>query len=191
MRGSTELLRFSSTRWGIAAIILAMTLAGQLAFLLMGRNAEESLADLKPLEVGDVLRTLDVLTPLGGPVSVSPAVLPPCGSLIFFTPTCEYCILSAPQWSRDFGPSGLQAVGIGFTTPDSAQAFAEKHGLRFPVYGQPGTGAELTRQSRVLAVPRVAQVDKSGRVLNLIRGGPYIAEDLQPFQSCGDTIEEL
>lgn len=100
-------------------------------------------------------------------------------------PTCEYRIRSAADWARDFAAdAGLPAIGIALTTPDSAFEFAHRHGLTFPIYAQGRHGPALARGSRVMAVPRVAQIVEGGVVRVMIKGGPYEPADLKPFHEC-------
>lgn len=88
--------------------------------------------------------------------------------LFIFNRTCPYCRASIPAWTRiaaeaeAAGGRGA-AVGLSLDPPDSAQAYAARHGLRYPVAAFPDRRTAALYRTRLVPVTMV--VDSGGRVL--------------------------
>ena len=99
--------------------------------------------------------------------------------LFVFNATCEFCRASIPAWSRiaaeaeAAGGRGA-AVGLSLDTPDTARAYAARHGLRYPVAVYPDRRTEALYRTRTVPVTMV--VDSAGRVvlarIGELREGP-------------------
>jgi peroxiredoxin len=88
--------------------------------------------------------------------------------LFVFNSTCPYCRASIPAWTRlaaaaeaANGPGA--AVGVSLDSPDSARAYATRHGLRYPVAAFPDR--RMVALYRTRTVPVTMVVDSTGRVL--------------------------
>ncbi|HET7229488.1 MAG TPA: TlpA disulfide reductase family protein [Longimicrobium sp.] len=88
--------------------------------------------------------------------------------LFVFNSTCPYCRASIPAWTRVAasaeaanGPGA--AVGVSLDPPDSAAAYATRHGLRYPVAAFPDR--RMAALYRTRTVPVTLVVDSTGRVL--------------------------
>jgi peroxiredoxin len=88
--------------------------------------------------------------------------------LFVFNRTCPYCRASIPAWTRlgvaleAAGGRGA-AVGVSLDPPDSARAYAARHGLRYPVAVFPDRRTIALYRTRTVPVTMV--VDSAGRVL--------------------------
>jgi peroxiredoxin len=88
--------------------------------------------------------------------------------LFVFNSTCPYCRASIPAWTQVAaaaeaanGPGA--AVGVSLDPPDSARAYAARHGLRYPVAAFPDRRTAAIYRTRTVPVTMV--VDSTGRVL--------------------------
>jgi peroxiredoxin len=88
--------------------------------------------------------------------------------LFVFNRTCPYCRASIPTWTKigaDLEAAGGRgaAVGLSLDPPDSARAYATRHGLRYPVAVFPDPRTSALYRTRTVPVTMV--VDSAGRVL--------------------------
>ncbi|HYH78953.1 MAG TPA: TlpA disulfide reductase family protein [Longimicrobium sp.] len=88
--------------------------------------------------------------------------------LFVFNNACPYCRASIPAWTRigadmEAASGRGTAVGVSLDPPDSARAYAARHGLRYPVAVFPDRRTSALYRTRTVPVTMV--VDSAGRVL--------------------------
>lgn len=178
------------TKWAGRPLFVLFSLAivqmGLIIWFRMGQDSEDSAA--QPVTAGALLPPMMLFDISGEAVSLDPSALPACTSLIFFAPQCPSCTASAPAWSSDFtAETNRRAVGVGFTSPDSAREYAATHRLSFPIYTRREGNLRLTRATGVSSVPTIIQLDEGGIIRKVVRGGPYDKSDLTELDACSST----
>jgi len=148
-----------------AAAILVVVLA--LRVKSLNRENEELFRRLTRPQAGMYVPAFASATTDGGEVSV--AGHGHARQVLFvFNRTCPFCRASIPAWTRigaeaEAANGRGAAVGVSLDPPDSARAYAARHGLRYPVAVFPDR--RTTALYRTRAVPVTMVVDSGGRVL--------------------------
>ena len=152
-------MRLGSLRTAIAlAIIAALALMAGLGVALWDRKPQG--ADvLFALALPDLDGTKQQLGQWRGKVVV----------VNFWATWCEPCREEMPEFVRaqqEFGPSGLQFVGIAVDQADRAASFARELNLNYPVLIGGYDAMELSRRlgNRLVALPFTIVIDRQGNV---------------------------
>ena len=147
-------------RW---AVLLGATVIALAAGLYLGmRSQSDNASDASTLLALSLPDTAGKSQPLGqwrGKVLV----------VNFWATWCVPCREEMPQFikaQQEFGPQGLQFVGIAVDDADKAERFAKELGLNYPVLVGGFGAIELSRTlgNKVVALPFTIFVDRHGNV---------------------------
>jgi cytochrome c biogenesis protein CcmG/thiol:disulfide interchange protein DsbE len=122
------------------------------------------------LQTGDLVPTFHAVTLSGATVTVGATEAPGSRQVIFMLrSTCPYCMATLPAWkhladslSRVPG-SPIEVIGISVDSTGRSPAYAQVHGLGFPIVLFPER--KLARLYRAAVVPQTLVLNGEGRVL--------------------------
>jgi thiol-disulfide isomerase/thioredoxin len=105
----------------------------------------------------------------------------------FWATWCEPCRKEMPEFMRaqtEFGPRGLQFVGIAVDQADKVDRFAKDLGLNYPtlIGGYGAVELSKTLGNRIAALPFTIIVDRQGRVAHT-QLGPLKPDQLRSIVS--------
>ncbi len=166
--------------WGVFALTGLLALAGGLYYGRQSFMPEQGSA------AGDAAALLAVSLPdLGG---TDQPLGQWKGKLLivnFWATWCAPCREEMPEFvkaQREFGPRGLQFVGIAVDEADKVRQFATDIGLNYPALlgGYGAIELSKTLGNRVGALPFTVIVDRAGRIV-YTQLGPIKKERLDDF----------
>jgi peroxiredoxin len=155
--------------WVILAVVVAVA-----GYYIFGRNESRARTALQPmLPSGEVTGAAPAftLTDLSGkPVSLADFH----GKVVvldFWATWCPPCRREIPDFidlQKEYGPQGVQVVGIALDEPDKVQAFARQNGMNYPVLL--GSDEISLRYGGIEGIPTTFIIDKSGKIVNRFEG---------------------
>jgi cytochrome c biogenesis protein CcmG/thiol:disulfide interchange protein DsbE len=91
--------------------------------------------------------------------------------LDFWATWCPPCKQEIPDFislQTQYGPRGVQIVGIGLDEPEKLAAFARQTGMNYPVLL--GTQDVAMRYGGIEGIPTTFVIDKNGKIVNRFEG---------------------
>jgi len=152
-------MKLGTLRTNVAlSIVAALALAAGIGLALWDRTPEGA-DTLFALALPDLDGNTQKLAQWRGKVVV----------VNFWATWCEPCREEMPEFvkaQREFGPQGLQFVGIAVDQADRAASFARELGVNYPVLIGGYDAMELSRSlgNRLVALPFTIVIDRQGNV---------------------------
>lgn len=121
--------------------------------------------------VGQYLPTVRAATLQGDSVTVGETTRGRSQVLIYFSPNCQYCRETLPEWKRISDAllrdpaRRFDVIWVSVSTEDSTRAYVESHQLTGTVVRMPSS--KLHRVARVKAVPMTLVLDRQGQVVHV------------------------
>ena len=102
-------------------------------------------------------------------------------ALNFWATWCPPCLKEIPELIRmqsDYGPRGLQIIGIALQNPQEVVAFAQRHGINYPLLAgeMPVLRIAEAYGNDLGALPYTVVIDRQGRIAYIKRGAVQRAE---------------
>jgi peroxiredoxin len=91
--------------------------------------------------------------------------------LDFWATWCPPCKQEIPDFislQKEYGPRGLQVVGIALDEPGKVQTFARQNGMNYPVLL--GTQDIASKYGGIRGIPTTFVIDKTGKLVNKFEG---------------------
>jgi peroxiredoxin len=91
--------------------------------------------------------------------------------LDFWATWCPPCKQEIPDFislQKEYGPRGLQVVGVALDEPGKVQAFARQNGMNYPVLL--GTQDLASKYGGIRGIPTTFVIDKTGKLVNKFEG---------------------
>ncbi len=91
--------------------------------------------------------------------------------LDFWATWCPPCRREIPDFidlQKEYGPRGVQIVGIALDEPEKVQAFARQNGMNYPVLL--GSDDVSMKYGGIEGIPTTFIIDKSGKIVNRFEG---------------------
>lgn len=91
--------------------------------------------------------------------------------LDFWATWCPPCKKEIPDFvelQKQYGPQGVQVVGIALDQPDKVRAFAEQNGINYPVLL--GNDELTVKYGGIDGIPTTFVIDKKGKIVNRFEG---------------------
>jgi thiol-disulfide isomerase/thioredoxin len=144
----------------LIGLVAALALAAGLGLALWDREPQDASA-LLALSLPDIDGTPQPLTQWRGKVMV----------VNFWATWCDPCREEMPEFvlaQREFGPKGLQFVGIAVDQPDKVARFAKELGLNYPalIGGYEAMDVAKPLGDRLAALPFTVVLDRQGRIVH-------------------------
>ena len=158
----------------VAAAALALALG---LYFGLRQDAPEDASTLLALSLPDVAGKEQSIGQWRGKVVV----------VNFWATWCAPCREEMPEFMRaqtEFGPRGLQFVGIAVDQADKAEQFAKELGLNYPTLVGGFGAIELSKTlgNRLVALPFTVVVDRQGKVAHT-QLGPLKPQQLRAIVS--------
>lgn len=105
----------------------------------------------------------------------------------FWATWCKPCRKEVPMLiaaQKEFGPRGLQVIGVAVDTREAAAPFADRYGINYPVLAAPTEGARVqddytAEGSPAGVLPYTVIVDRDGDMVHHVAGALDRARLLQ------------
>jgi len=153
------------------AMVTVISLAG---FYLLGGNTSKAekgpVSTLPPSEISGAAPAFTLTDLSGRPVSLADYR----GKVVildFWATWCPPCKKEIPDFidlQSQYGPHGVQIVGIALDEPDKVKAFAQQNGINYPVLL--GNEAITVTYGGIEGIPTTFVIDKKGKIVNRFEG---------------------
>ncbi len=173
MRKQQTILRRSAPLWILVAVVGVLA-----AYGLMGGKEPKAAGPVRPVSAGPA-----AAAERGG---VAPAFSLPDlkgrevplsdfrGKVVvldFWATWCPPCRREIPDFvelQREYGPQGLQIVGIALDEPEKVEAFARQNGMDYPVLM--GSDEVAVLYGGIDGIPTTFLIDRQGKIVSRFEG---------------------
>jgi peroxiredoxin len=163
------------TGWpGIAGWTALAVIVLTLSYYLWARNNHPASSELTPSLPPSAVSGSAPLFTLTGIDGASHSLADLRGKVVvldFWATWCPPCKQEIPDFislQTQYGPRGVQIVGIGLDEPEKLAAFARQTGMNYPVLL--GTQDVAMRYGGIEGIPTTFVIDKNGKIVNRFEG---------------------